>query len=229
MMMPTVCVRLRLRLRATAFGPVAELLDALQHARARGLADVGVVIEDLGNRRDGHAEVRRDPLHRGRGQVSFTRSAMRIGRFSSMLLRAAMPVRHDMAPAREFGSRMCAGRVGLAEDQIAQPRVAAAVAAFGRSRGRDLLALAEVLDQIDLGLVPGLPRLALVVAHLEAALRAVERHAVALDRHERVHRIAHVDAVRVADDRVHRVEDVDVFLEHAAVAACSRRPTRSST
>ena len=62
----------------------------------------------------------------------FTRSAIRIGRFSSMLFRAAMPVRHDIAPARESGSRMCSRRVGLAEDQIAKPRVAAAVAALGR-------------------------------------------------------------------------------------------------
>ena len=41
--------------------------------------------------------------------VNFTRSAILIGRPSSMLLRAAIPVRHDIAPARESGSRMCAG------------------------------------------------------------------------------------------------------------------------
>ena len=60
-----------------------------------------------------------------------------------MLCRAAMPVRHDIAPARESGSRMCAGTVDIAEDQVAQDVVAAAVAA-GRRRDLDLHALAEV-------------------------------------------------------------------------------------
>lgn len=41
--------------------------------------------------------------------VSFTRSLILTARFSSMLLRAAMPVRHDNAPARESGTLMCSG------------------------------------------------------------------------------------------------------------------------
>ena len=42
-------------------------------------------------------------------QVSFASSAILTARFSSTLFRAAMPVRHDMAPARESGSLMCSG------------------------------------------------------------------------------------------------------------------------
>ena len=38
--------------------------------------------------------------------VSLTSSEILTDRFSSMLFRAAIPVRHDMAPARESGSRM---------------------------------------------------------------------------------------------------------------------------
>src|SRR5688572_12706096 len=41
--------------------------------------------------------------------VSFTKSAIFTARFSSMLLRAAMPVRHDSAPARESGTLMWSG------------------------------------------------------------------------------------------------------------------------
>ena len=41
--------------------------------------------------------------------VILTSSEILTARFSSMLLRAAMPVRHDMAPARESGTFMCSG------------------------------------------------------------------------------------------------------------------------
>ena len=47
-------------------GPIAKLLDARQHARAGGRPDVGVVIQDFGDRRDGNPELRRDAFHRGR-------------------------------------------------------------------------------------------------------------------------------------------------------------------
>ena len=49
-------------------------------------------------------------------------------RFSSILLRAAIPVRHDIAPAREWAGAQTRGHVGGAEDQVADG-VAAAVAA----------------------------------------------------------------------------------------------------
>ena len=47
-------------------GLVAELGDLGEHARARGMADVAAIVEDLGDGRDGHAELAGDPLHRGR-------------------------------------------------------------------------------------------------------------------------------------------------------------------
>ena len=46
-------------------GPIAKFLDARQHARAGGRPDVGVVIQDFGDRRDGNPELRRDAFHRG--------------------------------------------------------------------------------------------------------------------------------------------------------------------
>jgi hypothetical protein len=45
------------------------------------------------------------PQHpESRRYVRLVRSAMRMGRFSSTLFRAAMPVRQDIAPARESGT-----------------------------------------------------------------------------------------------------------------------------
>ena len=46
-------------------GPVAKLLDLGEHPLSRGVADIGMVVEDLGNRGDGHAEFGGDPFHRG--------------------------------------------------------------------------------------------------------------------------------------------------------------------
>src|SRR5262249_4546075 len=103
--------------------------------------------------------------------------------------------------------------VGLAEDEVAQDVVAAAVAAARGAHG-DLVPLAEVLREVDLGGGGDGPGLALVIAHLEAAERAVEGDAVALERHERIEGVGEVDAVRVAAGERHGVEDVDVLPEH---------------
>ncbi len=46
-------------------GLVAELGDLGEDAGAGGVADVVAVVEDLGDGRDGHAELAGDPLHRG--------------------------------------------------------------------------------------------------------------------------------------------------------------------
>ena len=58
-----------------------------------------------------------------------------------MLVRAAIPVRHDIAPARESGSFKIIGNFCLAEDHIAQTVVAAGMPAFD-VRHIDLFALA---------------------------------------------------------------------------------------
>src|SRR3954454_24073336 len=91
--------------------------------------------------------------------------------------------------------------VGLLEDQIAQPIVAAAVAGE-QLRDRNRRARAEAFRQVDLVSGRGVPRLALVGTDIEPPFLAVEGDAVALVRHERVQRIAHRRAVAVADDRL---------------------------
>ena len=62
-------------------GLVAELGDLGEHPRARGVADVLAVVEDLGDGRDGHAELSGDPFHRGGG------------RHRSCVLRFALPLK----------------------------------------------------------------------------------------------------------------------------------------
>ena len=44
---------------------ITELLDLGEHAAARGLADVPMIVQDFGNRHDGNAELAGDPSHRG--------------------------------------------------------------------------------------------------------------------------------------------------------------------
>ena len=45
---------------------IAELLDLRQDARASGLADVVVIVQDLRDGGDRHTELAGNPLHRGR-------------------------------------------------------------------------------------------------------------------------------------------------------------------
>ena len=44
---------------------IAELFDLGEHAAARGLADVPVIVQDFGDRHDGDAELAGNPSHRG--------------------------------------------------------------------------------------------------------------------------------------------------------------------
>lgn len=77
--------------------------------------------------------------------------------------------------------------------------------------------MSEVLRQVDLGLILRLPRLALMVAHLEPPLRAVERNTIPLEGHTGIERITHLHPVVVLRDDIHRVENVDVFAEDTPV------------
>ena len=46
--------------------PVSKLFDFCEYARARRGPDVGLLIQNFGYRRNGNAQFRGDPLHRGR-------------------------------------------------------------------------------------------------------------------------------------------------------------------
>ena len=130
-------------------------------------------------------------------------------------------------PRASPGSRMCAGTVMPRKIRSRRrsspppcPPSALGISIFSRAP-KFLMRWISVSSATGEGL-------ALVVAHLEAPLGAVEGQAVALDRHEGVERIAHGRARRVLHDRVHGVGDVDVLLEDAAVAEVAVRGLASS-
>jgi hypothetical protein len=58
--------------------------------------------------------------------------------------------------------------------------------AAGFARDMDRLAFSEVPGEVEFGFLGSVPGLAFVVAHLEPALFAVERHAVPVDEVEMV-------------------------------------------
>ena len=102
--------------RAVAGRPCAAHGRWLVRDRARGGDRPARLRRGRRQRAGSDAQRRRSALARRppparvvAGQTPAFRSAILIGRPSSQLLRAAMPVRHDIAPARESGSRRCAG------------------------------------------------------------------------------------------------------------------------
>ncbi len=107
-----------------------------------------------------------------------------------------MPVRHDIAPARESGTRMCSGagvwrKIWSRRKSSPPPWPPSPALTTGPAKP-------EALRHVHLGLFGfgNLPWLPLVVAHFEATQFAVERDPESLERHMRVEGIRHRRAVR---------------------------------
>src|SRR5262249_51909309 len=141
--------------------------------------------------------------------------------------RRAAPQALDRGDPAEHGDRAGAGAGAPSERIVARVRVEeqplqhgiSAEMAAGKMRHLDALDAIEVAHQQHLVVLGCLaPGLALALADLDAPLPAVEGQLVALDRHEGVERIAHLDAVLVEDGGAHRVGDVDLLAEDAGIA-----------
>ena len=169
-------------------------------------------------------QIRRTPCYARPGYLDLrrTRSAILTGRFNSTLLRAAMPVRHDIAPARESGNRMCEGTSGFAKNQFLKTVVSATVSTL-ELHHRNLFTFCRA------------PRQTLPVSTStchgwrsesrisKTALLSIERGTVTLKRHERIQRVVHVRSRLILNDRGHRVVDINVLTKYAAVAMISIR------